>query len=191
MSRSIRLPDEFWENERRLLAALLVPRFAAAIYAALANTSRAASIGFDPAQYNRMAEQFAREQTDGYLLGFKSSYVSGAGDAIADWIKKPGATIADLDRTLGVLFSPERAHVIAVTETTRAFAQGQKLSYVGEGIKRWKWTTNRDDLVCPICGKINNRVVEIGEPFDTLEDGTQITEPPAHPKCRCWVRPVV
>jgi SPP1 gp7 family putative phage head morphogenesis protein len=78
-----------------------------------------------------------------------------------------------------------------VTETTRAFASGQEEAYKAEGIEEWIWSTNKDELVCPVCGPLSNKRVKIGHPFGKDKKGKDITKPPAHPNCRCWVRPGV
>jgi rubredoxin len=68
--------------------------------------------------------------------------------------------------------------MIAVTETTRVFAEGNKLAWDSTGVVSGsKWQTANDDLVCPICGPLNEQVTD--------------DEPPAHVNCRCWKRPVV
>lgn len=96
-------------------------------------------------------------------------------------------TITDLARRLERWFSPARARTIAITETTRAFARGSIALWQRQNvIKRHRWQTANDELVCPICAPLNQQVVEIGRPFAGMID-----QPPAHPNCRCGVSPVV
>ena len=69
--------------------------------------------------------------------------------------------------------------MIAVTEITRAAAEGVKLTQEtlrssGLSFERI-WRTANDELVCPVCGPLN------GKP----EREWGGVEPPAHPNCRC------
>lgn len=84
-------------------------------------------------------------------------------------------------------YSPERAQAIAVTEVTRAFAEGNLEAWRASGVVQGKrWNTNNDHLVCPTCGPLNQRVVPLEGTF-----GGEILAPPAHVRCRCWLTPVV
>ena len=99
-----------------------------------------------------------------------------------------GESLAQLVRRIAGLhtFSEDRARMIAVTEVTRAFAEGNMAAWRESGvIERRRWNTNNDELVCPICGPRHNMVVDMGASFDGIDN------PPAHPRCRCWVTPVV
>lgn len=98
-------------------------------------------------------------------------------------------TIGELSRRIQAsgIFGESRADMIAVTEVTQAFAQGNMIAWLGSGVvQRRRWNTNNDELVCPVCGPLNQQVAELGQPF---EGG--IDNPPAHPRCRCWITPVV
>lgn len=103
-------------------------------------------------------------------------------EGVARFMRTPGMTIGDLRRTLEPAFGETRAQRIAVTETTRAFAAGQKLVQDelrrgGLGLERI-WRTSNDERVCPICGPLEDR--RESEGWDGM-DG-----PPAHVNCRCW-----
>lgn len=103
--------------------------------------------------------------------------------AVENFIRTPGMTIGDLRRTLEPAFGETRAQRIAVTETTRAFAAGQKL--VQDELQRGGlqleriWRTSMDERVCPICGPLEDR--REGDGWTGAEGG-----PPAHVNCRCW-----
>lgn len=192
------LDPTFWENERRRLLAILLPRLAQMALTGMVNAARQAGIAFDNTLYNQRAEAWARTYTDQLLEGFISTskanqgtFVEGAGQAVADWISRPGATVGELNAEIGKLYSPERASVIAVTETTRAFANGQLEAYKAEGIDEIIWATNKDALVCSVCGPLNNKRVKIGSAFGKDKKGNDIFQPPGHIGCRCWIRPGV
>jgi len=83
-------------------------------------------------------------------------------------------------KQLEQIFSPQRAQLVAVTEVTRLFAKGAQAAYKADGIKRVTWRSVRDPWVCSVCGDHNGKEFDI----DTVE-------PPAHPRCRCFLSPVV
>jgi SPP1 gp7 family putative phage head morphogenesis protein len=79
-------------------------------------------------------------------------------------------------------FGRSRAETIAVTEVTRAAAEGgrlyqQQLQQAGFTFDRI-WRTSNDERVCPVCGPLD------GKP--EAEWGG-LDSPPAHPNCRCSV----
>lgn len=109
--------------------------------------------------------------------------------AVAAFIETPGMTLADVAAALPL--AGPRAELVAVTEVTRAYAEGQKLA--GERMAaqfpdvavRKRWFTNRDDRVCPICAPLHNQEVDRQAKFSSA--GIALELPPAHPRCRCWI----
>lgn len=101
-------------------------------------------------------------------------------------------TFGELQRALtGIVKSPQRAATIAQTEITRSFAKGNALAWQQSGIVQGKrWQTNNDEIVCPICRPLNNKVIGLEDTFGDSVFDEPMTEPPAHPNCRCWVVPV-
>lgn len=86
----------------------------------------------------------------------------------------------------GNLFSRNRAEMIAVTETTRAYAEGNAAAWQRSGVVEGKeWMTANDEIVCPICAPLNGKIVKLNESFG------MISKPPAHVRCRCYILPVV
>lgn len=98
---------------------------------------------------------------------------------IAEWIRA-GSPLMDLERALEeFVFARERAHLIASTEVTRAYAEGNMAAWRAAGIiQRRRWETSADELVCPVCGPLQGQVRELDEEFDG-----GIMQPPAHPRC--------
>lgn len=91
-------------------------------------------------------------------------------------------TLGQLRERLAGAFGPVRAATIAITEVTRAAAQGEialaEIMSRDIGARSVPvWQTRNDELVCPICGPRH------GQP-----QGEGWTDPPpAHPRCRCGV----
>ena len=76
--------------------------------------------------------------------------------------------------------SKSRAEMIARTESIRVFNTSAVRRYEQAGIRKWRWVTALDERTCSICFPLNGRVYRIGE-----------APPPAHPRCRCTVVPVI
>lgn len=100
---------------------------------------------------------------------------------LEQFFNTPGFTIGDLIDEIKKSPITSRAEATAVTEVTRASAQGQQIT--ADLIRETGfnvvdvWNTNNDGLVCPICAP-RHRTVR-GEAWDAI--------PPAHVNCRCWI----
>lgn len=141
------------------------------------------AIGIDWGNVNEAAREWARQYTFELVKGIDGTTRKHLRDSIAAFFEDE-MTIGDLEDLLmsGNLFGPTRAEMIAVTEVTRAGARGEvetmeylRREYGLESVAVWQ--TNRDEMVCPICG-----------PRHDQPRGTNWDEPPpAHPRCRCWI----
>jgi len=86
----------------------------------------------------------------------------------------------------GYAFSPERAEMIARTETAKADVEGNIEAYRRSGVVSGKqWITGAG--CCDLCDELDGTVVELGDDFPN--DGGN--GPPLHPNCRCDVLPVL
>lgn len=91
-------------------------------------------------------------------------------------------TNQQLSERLASVYGTHRTQMIAVTEVTRAAAEGQawvarQLGAVGVNMIPI-WETRADDIVCTTCGPRHNQA-----------QGTNwFNLPPAHSGCRCGVR---
>lgn len=185
-------PAVFWENEKRQLLAVLLPFLSQAAQRGVQSAARKAGIALSLELANAAAAEWARRYTDELLAQLGTTSERLVGEALSEWIGQQGSTMGDLVELLKPRFADNaaRADLIAVTEVTRAYANGEKSTYLANGITRWRWNTNRDELVCKYCGAVNGKVVQIGDLFGWFR-GKKITEPPYHPGCRCWTSPVV
>jgi hypothetical protein len=115
---------------------------------------------------------------------------------IAKWIETPGATMGDLYGQIESVyaFGESRSRMVAVTEVTQAYAQGNiqaaqalEESYADLFVIRKTWHTNNDELVCPFCGPMNNQTADGADGDEWTGVGFSVPTPPMHPGCRCWV----
>jgi SPP1 gp7 family putative phage head morphogenesis protein len=149
-----------------------------------------ASIGFDATLINTSAAEWARGYALELIKDIDDTTQKAIRKAVAEFIETPGFTIGDLTKRLP--FNEVRAKMISITETTRAYAQaqietGKAMKEEWPGLKVVKrWYTNRDSIVCEICGPMDGQIVDIEQQFTTGLGGT-IDAPPVHPNCRCWI----
>lgn len=94
-----------------------------------------------------------------------------------------GAPQRQLVKDITPLFGKARAQLIASTETTRLYAEGNMMAYRADPtVTMVEWMTVGDERVCR----------NICEPLaDVYEKNAMSEYPPAHPACRCWLAPVV
>ena len=140
---------------------------------------------------NERAAEWAKKYTYDFVKGIEDTTRKALQSLISQFVETPGMSIHDVMNGL-YMFTEERAQQIAVTETTRAFAQANQLA--GEDLKKEfpdvrvikTWFTNNDDRVCDICAPLDGMVVDIDEFFTTSDDKSLGIDPPAHVNCRCW-----
>lgn len=126
---------------------------------------------------NQSALDFARTYRYDMIKKITDTTRNQVIQAITDWAQS-GAPLDDLSARLEPVFGTVRAQMIAVTETTRVYAEGNKAAWDSTGVvNSAKWQTSNDDLVCPICGPLNEQVTDV--------------MPPIHVNCRCFKRPIV
>jgi hypothetical protein len=107
-----------------------------------------------------------------------------------------GWNLGQLQGELEKWYSPVRAQMIAVTETTRAAVEGE-LEVMREiekdnGISMVAiWLTANDERVCAICNPMNGEKEAgrggDGKPFFIHPESGARLRPPAHPRCRCGI----
>jgi len=144
--------------------------------------------GFDWTLANVDARAWALSYTDDLLLDMANVTQRGVGQAIGRWIDN-GEPLPSLIADLQPFFGPKRAKRIAVTEVTRAYAEGSTQAYIASGVVEMReWATANDEYVCPVCGEngLSGQQRKLGEPFSG-----GIKNPPAHVNCRCWILPAV
>lgn len=108
------------------------------------------------------------------------------GTALADSIRagySPNRTAKLIQDAVG---SPARALTIAVTESSRVMNASAINRYREAGIEKAQWMVVFGGGACEKCAQNANKIVPLG---GTYPSGN--TQPPAHPHCRCNLRPVV
>jgi hypothetical protein len=142
-----------------------------------------ASVGYaaDDLAVATLSGGWARAYAGQLIVGITDQTRAYVGRAVEAYLQTPGMTRGQLEARLGAAFSPRRAESIAITEITRAAAEGmriaqEQLEAAGLSYER-VWNTNADDRTCPRCGPLNGKT----------ESSWSGGGPPAHVRCRCFV----
>lgn len=176
------LTPEFWQTEAgKMLSAVRPELETLALTAGQQVIATGVGVAWDLVA--EQAVEWAAQHAGELINGINEVTRRQVGKAIERFFRTPGQTVGDLAKSLEPWFSPARAEGIAVTEITRAAAEGSRVAIevarAGGYNLEPVWHTNRDELVCDICGPNDNK---------PESEWQQVSgPPPAHPRCRCWV----
>jgi SPP1 gp7 family putative phage head morphogenesis protein len=129
-------------------------------------------------------------QETGFLIsGLDRTGYELVGTAIADSIRLGYSPRKAAKLIEDIVGSPARALTIAVTESSRVMNRSALNRYQEAGLDQVKWSTvlgGGTSVACEKCAQNDGQVVILGGTFNSGN-----TQPPAHPHCRCNLRPVV
>lgn len=165
----------------------------------------AGGMGFDYTLVHTAAQSWARDYGAELIRNVTQTTREAVRQSVSRWYQN-GESLPALRRELQQLaFSERRAQLIAMTETTKAAAEGTHIGYVESGVVVEEiWMTANDEKVCNLCGDrgLAGQVISInGSFFDKLPDNlreglerravrnpnVRFSRPPAHPGCRCRI----
>ena len=141
------------------------------------------TIGRDNVQ--RIAAEWAILEAEEQLLSMSALTRTGVMQIVSESVRD-GRSIGQTTSLIknDFLFSPDRARVIARTETARGLGQGQKGAAIAQGRDEKRWTTSGDELVSDDCRENENAGwISTADAFPSGVDTV-----PQHPNCRCVVR---
>jgi SPP1 gp7 family putative phage head morphogenesis protein len=177
-----KLTPEFWQQLEQETAEVIRPQIEGVFLESAEQLMNSQPIGIEWGGINQRAAEWSSQYTFDLVSGVNQTTQGLLQTKIRQFYDEPGTTLGTLKKELQSAFGPVRAEMIAVTETTRAAAQGQ-LQLAEEinrdvGVKMVAvWDTAMDDRVCPICGPLHGRA-----------QGDGWTDPPpAHVRCRCSI----
>jgi SPP1 gp7 family putative phage head morphogenesis protein len=101
---------------------------------------------------------------------------------------KQGLSASTLAKDLRDALEDERwAETVAVTETARAMSAATQATYLANGVERKTWLLAPDQRVCDRCeGNASQGAIPTTDQFASGD-----AHPPAHPRCRCALVPVI
>lgn len=178
------LPPGFWSEQERQLVDLFAPSI---VRAMLTGASTAgdelidAGIEVDWSLVDNGVKRAAKEFVENVAQTVTKTNLNAFTVEFAEWLDS-GEPLPALTERLAQYYGPVRSEMIAVTETTRAFAEANRITWRQNNVKKFRFNTVVDDRVCPICEPHN------GEIFDI--ENTDMS-PPLHVRCRCYNSPVI
>lgn len=175
-----KVPAEYWQNGWRSIQNQVEPILVDAfIESALALPGIGVTVDWD--LINTDAANWARNSLAETLKKMFGRTYDGVSELVPRYYENQWSR-ADLAKQLEKYYSPRRAEMIAITETTRATVEGERAA-----VARFKdvsgyemipvWITQADERVCRLCDPD-------GKGRHVITDGMY---PPAHPRCRCFV----
>jgi len=174
--------DNWWDKHGKRLRIAIIALLGLVYIGSAENFASQIALGLDPAQIAAAARTWAEQHAGQLISGLNQT----SREQIRDLLSRSVAEqwdISELSNTLqdSFVFSPVRADMIAVTETTNAQMQGERiiveqLARAGVDV-RARWFTQADELVCPICQPRHGKYQGDGW-WDIA---------PAHPRCRCYI----
>ena len=172
------LPATFWADAGEEMTAALRPFFTGVFLNRAEQTLAVSPIGVEWGLINEAAVTWSRDYSFRLVSGINDTSRRVLQQSIGQFFEEQ-MTRGELEGLLMRPFGPVRSEMIAVTEVTRAAAEGERaiaLEIRRDGIDMVPiHQTNNDALVCPICGPRHQQEI------------VDAVFPPLHVRCRCWV----
>jgi hypothetical protein len=180
------VPAAYWENGWRNMAQQVEPILVEVYLDQAAAMLATIPIGVSWDMVNRGASEYARQYGFNLVKEIAENTRKGVEELIRNLqteipnFYEEGLNLGQLEERLSRWFSPIRAEMIAITETTRAATEGEReiVNLIEQETGRTMrpfWQTSDDERVCPDCGPRHDKEI--------IDD----IYPPLHPRCRCWV----
>ena len=190
-----KVPDDLFTDEE--IEAAILAILIAMTQLGISIFDSQVEIGFELAVFESVAAEWAIQHAGVMITQINGTTLKAVQEAIATFLETPGMTIGQLMDMLP--FGEARSRLIAVTETTNAFAQAELIAaeklqkQFPNVIVERIWFTNNDPQVCIICQGLDGERVRIGEKFVSRTTGDKVLtagSPPSGPHIgdRCWVQ---
>lgn len=157
--------------------------------------SQLLNVSFD--LVNDKAQAWASKYSYELVSGLTQTTQAQLQATISNWIAS-GAPMPDLVASLKDIFgNPVRAELVGSTEVTRIYQQANEASWkqanqeLDAGIVGGSWNTASDELVCETCAPLNGATRSLDSDGYLHPETGELLIMPAHPKCRCWERPIL
>ena len=149
--------------------------------------------GIDYTAINARAARAARTYAGELIKGINKTTAEAVRNVIAAFAETPGMTVGDVIAQLP--FDEQRARQIAVTEITRAYAEGEmeagqelKDKYPDVAIIK-QWFTAENENTCTLCSDLEDLgEVEYDYQYFEPDDYSDGQKPPRHVNCHCWMQ---
>jgi SPP1 gp7 family putative phage head morphogenesis protein len=156
------------------------------------------ALGVDADVYNPTVTDWARKYAGELAHGLTKTDKTRLRQHLSAWVESHEDFPALVTRVDSFLNNQARARMVAATEATRCYAEGNLIAWRASEVVTGKiWETAMDEAVCPICGALHGQLSELdGQEWahlrrPKLSVGLSVKAPPAHVNCRCWLAPWV
>lgn len=176
------VPDDeaFWSVQKEEFMAALGDQPQELIQQGVEQASQLGlAVGFDVV--NEQVLDLSAQYTDDWWNQLSGTTRKGMRRAIRTHIEA-GTPLRTLEKDLEPLFGKRRAKLIASTETTRLYTEGNRVAFQDSSVDQVEWQTVKDAVVDPDCEALQGQRWPLGQ---------ETVSPPLHPGCRCWLAPVV
>jgi SPP1 gp7 family putative phage head morphogenesis protein len=170
--------DSLWEDLAEVIIGALLAGVAGG--AALLPTNAQALVDFD--LVNTSVIDYAKQYRYDLIKGITDTTRQQTQKLVSDWVLS-GQPLPVLEAQLAPIFGDVRAGMIAATESTRVFAEGNRAAFESTGmVEEVEIQTSEDERVCEICGPLSGTRVDVDDTAGF---------PPFHVNCRCWTHPIL
>ena len=170
------IPPEFWTNESQTLFEILFPLMSEAAANGAENGLSpfgSVDLGVSWEAVNNDCIRWAEKYTAEVVSSISQTSMAAFEENFGAWVQS-GEPLPALIEALTPFYGSVRAEMVAVTETTRAYASGNILAWQGSGmVDNWNVFNAEDALVCEICADVSS-----GNPYPMDAD-----PPPYHVNC--------
>jgi SPP1 gp7 family putative phage head morphogenesis protein len=191
--------DVFWQNENNLLATAWVDEYqriaTSVATAALMETNGLAAwqaVNEEVIDWVNTYYRSGNPLSVGSIPNINDTSRAAIADIFNQWQRgdlQVPANVQGLPRLIRAMepvFGAERASAIAVTESTRIYAQsGRTAALENEFVTMLGLQTAADERVCPICGPMHGQRIDKGAAGFTHPMMGFVGFPPFHVNCRC------
>lgn len=141
---------------------------------------------------SQLGQGFGNGYANAVLAAMNTTSENQLNTLVGEWIRNGLTYNSLISQMTQTVFSRQRAEMVAQTEITRSFYEGNVAAWRRSGvITRHRFRTANDERVCNQCGPLNGQVAELGGAFTHPDSGAQYFGIPLHPRCRCFSSPVV
>lgn len=180
----------FWTLEAEILYEILLPYITESVvgsaYRSYVELSAESEIGISWEAVNQMAIDWSANYTAQVVAQISKTSMAAFTEKFEPWLLS-GEPLSALVEQLTPFYGEIRAEMIAVTEVTRAFAEGNMLFWNSTGmVTGYNFRTARDEKVCPLCDGISGAASRNPHRMDDVDD-----LPPKHVRCRCAITPIL
>lgn len=180
----------FWIQEAEILYQILFPMISDiavdAAHTSYIEIAAQVEIGITWEAVNQLAIDWAKNYTALVVGQISKTSMAAFLEKFQPWLES-GAPLPELIAQLEPYYGAIRAEMIAVTEVTRAFAEGNLQFWLNTGmVSGYNFRTARDDKVCPLCDHKEGSASRNPHRLDDYDD-----MPPRHVRCRCAMTPIL